>query len=367
MHAVNEELCLAALCSIPLLGPVTTRRLLRAFGSARAVFEAKAPELMSVEGVSEKRAEAVREFRGWEAFEKKLESLAADGVSLAYHGGPGYPGALKALGEDAPVMLYLRGQVREDDRFALAVVGSRDASTYGRNITEQVCSELGSLGFTLVSGLARGIDTAAHRGCLGAGGRAIAVLGAGIDVVYPRENRWLLEEVSASGAAISEFPPGTPPYQSNFPIRNRLISGLSLGVLVVEAAARSGSLITARHALEQGKEVFAIPGSIVSETSRGTNELIKQGAKVVTAASDIVEELAPQLRGFVRALKKRKEEVPVSAEEKTLCDVMSGEPAHIDDLSRQSGMPPARALAVLLGLELRGIVKQNEGKRFYLA
>jgi len=363
---VNDERFLAALCSLPVLGPVTIRRLLRAFGSARAVFEARAADLMAVEGISEKRAEAVREFRGWDALEKTLEKLRGDGVSLAYHGGPGYPAALNTLGEDAPVMLYLRGEVREDDRFALAVVGSRDASTYGRNITEKVCSELGSLGFTIVSGLARGIDTAAHRGCLGAGGRGIAVLGTGIDLVYPRENRWLMEKMSSAGAVISEFPPGTPPLQMNFPIRNRLISGLSLGVLVVEAAARSGSLITARHALEQGKEVFAIPGNISSETSRGANELIKQGAKVVTDASDIVEDLAPQLRGFVRAMKK-KEEVPVSPEEKALCDVMSGEPVHIDDLSRQSGMPAAKALAVLLGLELKGIVKQAEGKRFYLA
>jgi DNA processing protein len=362
---MTQDIHIAALCSIPVLGPVTIRRLLRAFGPAEAVFRAKARNLMAVEGINEKRAESITGFSGWEKLEKDIRDLKVRGAGLVFHGSPGYPGALGDLGEDSPLMLYIRGEAIKEDRFAIAIVGSRDASTYGRTTTEKVASELASMGLTVVSGLARGIDTAAHKGCLDAGGRSLGVLGSGIDVVYPPENRWLFEKTAASGAVISEFPPGTPPYQSNFHRRNRLISGLSMGVLVVEAASRSGSLITAKHALEQGKEVFSIPGNISSDTSKGTNELIKQGAKVVTRASDILEELAPQLKGFIKSEKRR--EAEVSVEEKALCDIMSAEPSHIDVISRQSGMAPAMALALLLGLELKGVVKQTEGKRFYLA
>jgi DNA processing protein len=360
------DIFLIALCSIPALGPVTIRRLMRAFGSAERVFHAKRADLLRVEGISEKRAESIRVFDRFKSLDEDISRLSGQGVALLFHGSGDYPEALAELGEDAPPVLYAKGSVRKEDRFAVAVVGSRGATVHGKFVTEKIAAELGGMGFTIVSGLARGIDASAHRGAMSAGGRSIGVLGSGIDVPYPPENRDLLEKTMASGAVLSEFPPGTPPYQSNFPRRNRLISGLSLGVLVVEAAAKSGSLITARHALEQGKEVFSIPGNISSAVSRGTNELIKQGARMVTGAADIVEELAPQLKGFIKSRRKTAD-AALTAEERRLCDIMGAEPCHIDVLARESGMPASTALALLLSLELKGIVKQTEGKRFCLA
>lgn len=354
---------LVALAAVSVLGPETIGRLVAAFGSAEAVFRARRSDLASVDGIDAKRAGAIREFQV-EEFLSGLEKVEADGVRVVERGSEGYPGALEHFAS-APVVLYMKGEWAKDDMFSIAVVGSRQPSPYGRQVTERMASELAGTGFTVTSGLARGIDTAAHRGALGAGGRSMAVLGSGIDVTYPPENSGLVERLAGSGSVMTEFPPGTPPYKGNFPRRNRIISALSLGVLVVEAAPGSGSLITARHALEQGKEVFAIPGNINSRLSSGTNDLIREGARVVTRASDIVEELAPVLRGFIRKREKKKPEV--TGEEKALCDLMSGEPVHVDVLSRQSGMPAARTLAVLLGLELKGVVKQMEGKKFYLA
>lgn len=360
-----QDMHLIALCSIPALGPVTINRLLREFANPEAVFRAGAGALLRVEGISEKRAEAVVNFRGWDALEKDIERVEKDGARVVAHSAADYPEWLRQLGDDAPPVLYVKGSIQKEDRFALAVVGSRAASPYGRAITEKISSELGQMGFTVVSGLARGIDTAAHKGCLEGGGRTIGVLGCGIDVTYPAENRWLYERAAASGAVLSEFPPGTRPLPANFPRRNRILSGLTLGVLVVEAAEKSGSLITARYALEQGKEVFSVPGNISSSVSRGTNDLIKQGARMVTGAGDIVEELAPQLRGFIKS--RKKELSGLTVEERALCDIMSAEPRHIDELSRESGLPSSKALAVLLALELKGMVKQTGGKRFYLA
>ncbi|GAB4388877.1 MAG: DNA-processing protein DprA [Thermodesulfovibrionales bacterium] len=353
---------LAALAAIPALGPLSVSRLVSAFGSAEAVFGARSEELARVPGVDRKRAGAIREFRV-EEFLRGLERVRGEGVRVVGRGSEGYPAALEAL-ESAPPVLYMKGAPAREDMFSIAVVGSREPSPYGRQVTWKMASDLAGTGFTVTSGLARGIDTAAHRGAIEAGGRSMAVLGSGIDVPYPPENRGLMEKVAASGCVMTEFPPGTRPYKSNFPRRNRIISALSLGVLVVEAAPGSGSLITARHALEQGKEVFAIPGNINSRLSSGTNELIRDGARVVTRAADIVEELAPVLRGFIKS--KERKQVEVTGDEKALCDIMSEEPVHVDVLSRQSGMPPSRTLAVLLGLELKGVVRQIEGKKFHL-
>ncbi|MDP2279850.1 MAG: DNA-processing protein DprA, partial [Nitrospirota bacterium] len=244
-------------------------------------------------------------------------------------------------------------------------VGSRKYSPYGKLAAEKLSSELSSMGFTIVSGMARGIDTLAHTAAINSGGRSIAVLGSGIDVPYPPENRGLMEKLSGSGYVISEFPPGTPPERENFPKRNRIISGLSLGVLVVEATADSGSLITASCALEQGKEVFAVPGNINSANSKGTNDLIKKGAKLVQNAEDVIEELAPVLKGYIRT--REKANIELSVEEKRLCDIMTAEPKHVDMLSRESKMPAQKVLGILLSLELNGIAKQAEGKKFFLA
>jgi DNA processing protein len=359
------DTALLALCSLPLLGPMTVRRLLRHFGSAEAVFGADTGELARVPGMGGKRAAGIREFGGFEELERNLALLRREGVRVCLEGEEGYPEGLLALGEDAPLVLYLRGEIVREDQFAVAMVGSRRPTRYGLATAETMAAELAGMGLTVVSGLARGVDAAAHKGALKAGGRTLGVLGSGIDVLYPAENRGLMLRMTETGAVMSEFPPGRPPLQQNFPRRNRLISGLSLGVVVIEAAARSGSLITARHALEQGKEVFAVPGNISSAVSEGTNALIRDGARVALGAQDVIQELAPQLRGYIKSA-RRGDEVPLSDEEKALCEAMSREPRHIDDISRECGMGVSTALALLLQLELKGVVGQTEGKRFQI-
>ncbi len=362
---MEDQLDLIALCAVPDLGPVTIRRLISTFGSPADVFGASVKELRAVENVGEVRARSIKSFAGREEIGAAVERLRGEGVRIVHYGSEDYPEAVSELGGDAPLVLYMKGEILKEDRYAIAMVGSRKSTHYGTTVAEKISAELSEMGFTVVSGLARGIDTAAHRGCLAAGGRSIGVLGSGIDVPYPPENRGLMEKLADSGCVVSEFPPATPPNRENFPRRNRLISGLSMGVIVVEADRKSGALITANCALEQGKEVFAVPGNINSPVSHGPNSLIKRGAKPVTGAEDIVEELAPVLKGFLRK-KRQRPAVEVTEEERALCDVMSGEPMHIDAVSRQCGLSAPKALAVLLGLELKGIVKQTEGKRFHL-
>lgn len=362
---MEEHLDLIALCAVPDLGPVTIRRLISTFGSPAEVFRASVKDLRAVENVGAVRARSIKSFAGRDEIGTAVEKLMAGGVRIVAYGSEDYPEAIAALGGDAPLVLYMKGSIIKEDRYAISIVGSRKSSHYGVSVTEKISAELADMGFTVVSGLARGVDTAAHRGSLAAGGRSIGVLGSGIDVPYPPENKGLMERLASSGCVLSEFPPGMPPNRENFPRRNRLISGLSMGVLVVEADRKSGALITADCALEQGKEVFAVPGNINSPVSHGPNELIKRGAKPVTRAGDIVEELAPVLKGFIKK-QKEKPAVEVTAEEKALCDIMSGEPMHIDAVSRKCGMTAAKALAVLLGLELKGVVRQTEGKKFHL-
>lgn len=363
---LKRDINLIALCSSPYVGPVTIRRLVRAFGSPEAVFRTRPDQLSRVDGISDKRAKWIAEFRGWDALMADIERVEADGVGLVFHGDDNYPVALYDLGQDAPPLLYVKGDVRQEDRFAIAMVGSRKSSDYGLAVTGKMSADLGRSGMTVVSGMARGIDAAAHRGAMKSGGRTFAVLGSGIDVIYPPEHKGLMDKIAASGAVITEFAPGTPPFKENFPRRNRLISGLSMGVMVVEAAPRSGSLITARYALEQGKEVFAVPGDIMSRTSAGTNDLLKQGAKLVTGAADVFEELAPVLKGFI----KSSVDAPapdLTGQEKAICDMLSGAPTHVDEIARASSESVSKVLATLLGLELKGVIKQMEGKKFYLA
>jgi len=281
-----------------------------------------------------------------------------------------YPAWLRAI-PDPPAVLYCDGQIELQDRQAVAIVGTRQATPYGLRITETLARELSQVGFTIVSGLARGIDAAAHRAALAAGGRTLAVLGCGLDVAYPSEHASLQAEITGSGAVLSEFAPGTPPRPSHFPQRNRIISGLSLGVVVVEADEHSGSLITARLALEQGREVFAVPGPIDAPLSRGPHGLIKQGAKLVETVDDIVEELLPQIERPRRASKSSEKVLAVpglpdfSSEEQTVLALMSREPLHLDELTERSHLTSAVAAGILLGLELKGVVRQLPGQRYY--
>ena len=280
-----------------------------------------------------------------------------------------YPAWLRTIA-DPPAVLYCDGLPVPADRQAVAIVGARQATPYGLRVTEALALELTGLGFTIVSGLARGIDAAAHHGALAAGGRTIAVLGCGLDITYPPEHVRLRAEIAGAGAVLTEFSPGTPPLASHFPRRNRIISGLAMGVVVVEASAESGSLITARLALEQGREVFAVPGLIDAPLSRGPHGLLKQGAKLVETVDDIVEELLPQLdtAGVPKrqpVLSKATELPTLSPEERRVFEQMSREPLHLDELTERSGLTPAGVVGILLGLELKDVVRQLPGQQYY--
>jgi DNA processing protein len=298
-----------------------------------------------------------------------------------------YPELLRAI-PDPPAVLYCDGQIEPRDRQAIAIVGARRATPYGLRVTEALARELSQFGFTIVSGMARGIDAAAHRAALEVGGRTIAVLGCGLDVVYPPEHVRLRAEIAESGAVVTEFLPGTPPHAGNFPRRNRIISGLGLGVVVVEATEDSGSLITARLALDQGREVFAVPGPIDAPLSRGPHGLLKQGAKLVETVDDIVEELLPQMENTLtptlspKGRGKNKNSSPpsrgrgmgegefsklsrLSTEERLVFDQMTREPLHVDELTERSRLTAAGVAGILLGLELKDVVRQLPGQRYY--
>jgi DNA processing protein len=346
------------------VGPVWGRKLLASFGSPENIFKAEADALHSIKGMSRERVGNIRNFSQWAEVDKYIAVIERNGLAVVPCQEDRYPEVLKNI-EDAPLVLYMKGEYNPDDRFAIGVVGSRNHTPYGESVTQRIAGELSAAGFTVVSGLARGIDTLSHKSALAAGGRTIAVLGSGLDVHYPAENRGLSERIASSGCVISEFLPGTMPNKENFPRRNRLISGLSLGILVVEATDNSGSLITAGYALEQNKEVFAVPGNITSRNSEGTNKLIKQGAKIVLKTEDIIEELAPMLKGYIRT--GQKDRIQLEGEESRLCTMLSREPKHVDLISRESGLSINQLLGMLLSLELKGIVKQAGGKRFYIA
>lgn len=352
-----------ALSMVPEIGNVTFKRLLSLYKSPADIFAAPLKELSEIGWLGQKKAVNIKKFKGWKEAENQATRILKAGGSAIICDSPEYPAMLKQI-DNAPVILYIKGQIRDEDKFAIAIVGPRKPSSYGNAVAVRLSAGLAEAGFTIVSGMARGIDTVAHIGSLKSGGRTVAVLGSGIDMPYPPENSSLMEKIAASGYVMSEFPPGTEPNRENFPMRNRLISGLSLGVLVVEATENSGSLITANYALEQNREVFAVPGNINSPNSKGTNSLIKKGAKLIQGTEDIIEELAPMLKGFIKAQKKL--EIELTDEEKRLCDILTGEPMHIDTISRKLSTQSHKALALLLSLELKGAVTQIEGSRFYL-
>jgi len=352
---------------IPDIGPVLTGRLLSAFGSPENIFQMSVHELRRVEDIGETRARNIISFNQWDIVDREIEKAEKSRVQLIPRNDRAYPEMMKRI-HGAPTVLYVKGELKDTDRYAVAMVGSRISSNYGMQIAERMSHKLSASGLTVVSGMARGIDSVSHKGALKAGGRTIAVLGSGLDVPYPPENRKLMNEISVSGAVISEFPFGTLPNKENFPRRNRIISALSLGVIVIEATLDSGSLITVAYALEQGREVFAVPGNITSRNSKGTNDLIKKGAKLVESAEEVLDELSPQIRGILKEEKMNFEKaLPVMTdEEKTLYNYLNNEPKHIDSIIRGTNMPTSRALSILLNLELKGIIRQLHGKNFSL-
>lgn len=349
---------------IPGVGTVLFKRLLEQFKSPEAVFQAPLKDLLSIEGMGERVAEAIRQGPFEKAVQKELCLLSKlEGRILTFED-EAYPRRLKNI-YDPPPLLYMRGEIKKEDDLAIAIVGSRKTSPYGRGITEKIGQELVRYGITIVSGMARGIDSVAHQSAISGGGRTIAVLGCGVDVVYPPENRPLFEQIIDHGAVLSEFPMGSRPEGSHFPKRNRIISGLSLGVVVVQAGQKSGSLITANCALEQGREVFAVPGNVGINGSSGTNRLIKDGAKLVASSDDILEEIMPQWQTENETPPQR-ENLPIDLPEegKKLFSLLGETPLHIDTLIRESGLDPGRVLSLLLDLELKGLVLQWPGKCF---
>ncbi|MGB7290863.1 MAG: DNA-processing protein DprA [Thermodesulfobacteriota bacterium] len=352
---------------VPGVGDVGYKSLISRFQNPKAVFEASAKELDQVEGIGGKTAEAIKNFSDWESVNSAIENLRRLGFKLVSITDKDYPKNLSKI-YYPPSILYFHGEIFPSDELALAVVGTRAADRYGRVVTETLSSELASMGITIVSGMARGIDSVAHAAALKSGGRTIAVLGSGLDVIYPPENKNLYNQISENGAVISEFPLGSEPDAVNFPKRNRIISGLSLGVLVIQASERSGSLITASFALEQNREVFAVPGNVASKLSRGTNALIKKGAKLVDSIEDILGEV-----DSFRRLKPIESPVDISSilerlngDGKRIFSTITNEPIHIDDIITQSGFEPHRVLSTLLSLELEGFITQLPGKMFQL-
>jgi DNA processing protein len=339
---------------IPGLGPATLRRLLGDFGSPEAVASASAASLARSAG--DALAAAIRSGPDPTLLADSLRWLASPGNRLLTFADAEYPKRLLEIA-DAPPLLYAKGDPALLARDALAIVGSRNATPQGAANAEAFALELSESGFAIVSGLALGIDAAAHRGGLAGKAGSIAVVGTGLDIVYPARNRSLAHELARSGLLLSEFSLGTRPLSANFPRRNRLISGLARGVLVVEAALQSGSLITARCALEQGREVFAIPGSIHSPHSKGCHLLIKEGAKLVESALDILEELGA-------ASAARRPDAPGSQEDSPLLAAMGYDPVDLDTLCVRSGLTAEKASAMLLALELDGAVARLPGQRF---
>jgi len=360
---VGEREARWALGLVPQLGGVALKELLAAFGSAVKVWEAGPEALQSVRGVSQGTARALRRFSPARVLREEKERVAKAGVRVIVWGDPDYPKRLQEIPSTPPV-LYIRGTLEPGDEMAVAMVGARHATAYGESVARELAVQLAERGLTIVSGLARGIDAAAHRGALEAGGRTLAVLGNGLDQTYPPEHRGLANEVAAHGALVSEFPLGTGPLRLHFPRRNRIISGLSLGVIVVEAGVGSGALITAHHALEQGREVFAIPGRVHARYSEGCNRLIKAGAKLVESWEDVLSELAPQLPR--RSAKRVAAPPPLAlpAAEQRVFDILAEGPLHIDELIIRADLASGRVASALVGLEMKGFVRQLAGKVF---
>jgi DNA processing protein len=345
------------------IGPAKVQALLDHFGGLAEAWQAHVHELQQV-GLDGRSIESLLEARKRLDLDRELALTATAGVKLLTWDQPGYPRYLREI-PNSPPLIYFQGDLREGDQWAVALVGTRRLSPYGRQVTQRLVTGLVGAGVTIVSGLARGIDSVAHRAALEAGGRTIAVLGSGVDNIYPPENRPLAREIADGrrGAVVSEYPLGTEPDARNFPPRNRLISGLSLGVVIVEAGDKSGALITANFAAEQNRELFAVPGNINSPSSKGTNRLIQQGAKLVTGVDDILEELNLTMVQEQAAVQMA---LPETAEEALILAHLSHQPIHVDDLGQAVGLPSPVVSSTLTLMELKGMVQQVGGMSYVL-
>jgi DNA processing protein len=368
---LDASLSWLALALTPGLASRLSARLLREFGSPEEVFRAPLPRLEACR-LPAPVAQAVFKKQSFKRAEKELAlTRRIDRCRLVNWTDPEYPQTLLQI-YDPPVMLYVRGDVQVLNLPGISIVGTRRPTLYGTQMAERLGRELAARGLVVVSGMARGIDAIGHQGAMAVNGRAVGVLGTGVDVCYPKENKKLYAKVLERGALLSEFPLGTHPAPENFPIRNRIVAGMPLGVVVVEGAQYSGSLITARLAMEFGREVFGVPGNVTQPVSFAPNQLIKQGAKLVTNGADVIEELPTPVRAaLVQAEQPETEQrnllaaASLNSSEKKIYDLLStDEPKHIDDIVERSGLNSSEVLATLFDLEMKGIIRQTPGKQF---
>lgn len=354
---------LLGLYSIPTIGPSRMRKLISIFNSPESVLNASARKLKEIEGIDHKTISRIKEGPNVEFVKSQLLLMKEHDVKILTYWDSTYPDRLKKI-YDPPAFLFYKGNTKLLANPAIGIVGTRIPSSYGKLITERFTAELVENNFTIISGFARGIDTIAHTTTLKNKGDTIAILGNGIDLVYPAENKKLFNEMVEHGLIITEYPMGTNPDGGNFPKRNRIISGISVGVLIPEAGARSGALITALYAVDQDREVFCIPGPITSGKSAGVNKLIKDGAKLVLGVDDILCELNQQLNlNFEKKVQDAKE-LNLTGNYKLIYEILDHEPIHVDQLAIKANLSPAETLSALLTLELMGVIRQMAGKMF---
>jgi len=351
---------------IPGVGRARFAKLESYFSTIEQAWQASHSQLRAA-GLETRVVQEIVDWRPRINLEAEMERLDRYGVAVLTWKDPGYPARLKEI-YDCPPLLYIRGQLLPQDEWCLAVVGTRRPTLYGKQVTQELTSELARRGVTIVSGLARGIDAEAHRTALEVGGRTIAIFACGLDIVYPSEHTSLAQQIISRGALISEYPLSTQPKADHFPRRNRIMSGISLGTLVIEAGDTSGALITAGRAVEQNREVFAVPGSILSPASRGTNRLIQDGAKLIRSYTDILEELNFTARVQPKPEQlEMKELLPIDDTESLLLKKLSAQPTHIDEVCRNSGLPISVVSSTMALLEIKGLVKQVGAMNYVLA
>lgn len=358
---MDERVFWVGLNLVKGIGAVRFETLIAHFGSPQAAWEAPAQQLKNI-GLPTQVVDALLNIRSSVNLEQIWADIQEKGINLITLLDETYPARLKQIDQPPPV-LYALGELTPKDEWAVAIVGTRRFTHYGRQAAEEIAAFLAQNGVTVVSGLARGVDSIAHRAALDAGGRTIAVLGSGVDQIYPAENRGLAAEMASRGAVLSDYALGTPPEAGNFPPRNRIIAGLSIAVIVVEAGERSGARITANFAVEQGREVFAVPGNIFSPQSKGTNQLIREGAHPLLAPEDLLEVLNLSM---VTEHQKARIVLPANAVEAAIFEVLGHEPVHVDQIGQQAKLPIEQISATLTLMELKGMVRQVGGMRYVI-
>jgi len=342
----------------PYIGPTRLQKLIERLGDVEQAWQASDRELQGV--LDERSVASLIKTRSRLSLDEEMEVYGKKGIGVVTIAEAGYPRLLAQIPSPPPV-LFVRGTFLPEDNLAIAIVGTRRSTSYGREVTSRMASGLAEAGVTVVSGLARGIDAAAHSATLASGGRTIAVLGSGVDIIYPSEHHQLAERIIENGALISDYPPGRKPDAPNFPARNRIISGLSLGVVVVEAPNRSGALITVDFAADQGREVFIVPGSVLSDNSAGCHRMLRDGARLVTCADDVLDDLRIGQRREQAAVQQA---LPLTDAERRLLNHINADPQHIDEIIAAANLPVAEGLALISMLELKGIVRDAGARHF---